>query len=484
MMGQKIASCRQERGLPMSLPDLPAGIFRTYDIRGIVGKDLTEEIVEQIGLGLGSHLGSEGAGVIVVGHDIRSSSGPFAASVRDGILKSGLDVIEVGEVPTPLLYWAVQHLGADGGVMITGSHNPIEYNGLKITRGVMPIWGDELQLLRQVSMNSTASENTGSVTQSQILNPYIENRAQRFRLDHGFKVAIDCGNGTAGPVAIPLFERLGIQVDALYADPDGSFPNHLPDPEVPKYMKALCDMVSEGDYACGFGFDGDSDRVGVIDENGVKRSADHLLLAFARHLLAQVPGGKILYDVKCSDYVKDGIEAAAGQAILCKTGHSIIKEKMKETGAILAGELSGHICVKHNGDGFDDAFFAALLTLESMAANNIPCSQLFEGIPEMVFTPEVKVAIDEARKFQVMDALIADFRADDRGGLLIDLDGVRLSFPDGWMLIRASNTTANLTVRVEGTDRNSLQRIGKIVATALENQQVDTDQLHRELSNQ
>ena len=473
MRGLKNASCGQETGVPMNLPDLPQSIFRTYDIRGIVDKDLTEEIVEQIGLGLGTHLGAEGAKVVTVGHDIRSSSRPFAVSVREGIRKAGLDVIEIGEVPTPLLYWAVQHLGTDGGVMITGSHNPIEYNGLKITRGVMPIWGDELQVLRKIAMNAQESNSPGSVTQAQVIEPYIESRAQRFQLPPGLKVAIDCGNGTAGPVAIPLFERLGIQVDALYAEPDGSFPNHLPDPEVPRYMQALCEQVASGDYVCGFGFDGDSDRVGVIDETGRKRSADHLLLAFARYLLGQVPGGKVIYDVKCSDYVKDGIEAAGGVPILSKTGHSIIKEKMKETGAILAGELSGHICVKHGGDGFDDAFFAALLTLEIMSAIDGQCSDLFAGIPEMVHTPEVKIAVAEENKFELMESLGQYFAQDSHGGHLIDLDGVRLSFADGWMLIRASNTTANLTVRVEGQSREALVRIGGIVRTTLSQHGLD-----------
>ena len=463
--------------------NLPQQIFRTYDIRGIVGEDLNEAIVEQIGLGLGTLLASEGATTVVVGHDIRSSSAPFAASIRDGVLKSGLDVIEVGQVATPLLYWAVQHLGADGGVMITGSHNPVEYNGLKITRGVMPIWGEELQELRKIAIGSCAVDTPGQASCSDVLGPYIENRARRFQLPEGIKVAIDCGNGTAGPVAIPLFERLGIEVDALYPEPDGTFPNHLPDPEVPRYMKKLCEMVSEGDYACGFGFDGDSDRVGLIDETGRKRSADHLLLAFARHLLEQVPGGKIIYDVKCSDYVEDGIRAAGGEPILCKTGHSIIKERMKETGAILAGELSGHICVKHGGDGFDDAFFAALLTLEIMATRGCNCSDLFEGIPEMVATPEVKIPVKEEDKFQIVEDLLKMFGQDSKGGKLVVLDGVRLSFADGWLLIRASNTTANLTVRVEGVDETARDRIGGLVRDALSNHPVELANLEEALSS-
>jgi len=467
----------------MSQIDLPQRIFRTYDIRGIVGEDLTDDIVEQIGLGLGTLLSSEGKTSVAVGHDIRASSAPFAARVRAGLNRAGIDVIEVGQVPTPLLYWAVKHVQADGGVMITGSHNPVEYNGLKITRGVMPIWGDELQELRSIAIDATDAPTAGGYSQSEVIEPYIESRAQRFQLPAGLKVAIDCGNGTAGPVAIPLFEALGIEVDALYPEPDGTFPNHLPDPEVPKYMKALCDMVAAGDYLCGFGFDGDSDRVGVIDETGTKRSADHLLLAFARHLLKQVPGGKIIYDVKCSDYLPDLIEQVGGEPIMSKTGHSIIKEKMKETGAILAGELSGHICVGHGGDGFDDAFFAALLTLEIISDIGGSCSDLFDGIPDMVSTPEVKIPVSEEHKFQVVSDLLAQFRADSRGGELIDLDGVRVSFSDGWLLIRASNTTANLTVRVEGTDPSAMARIGKVASDALANHPVDLANLSEALGS-
>ena len=315
------------------------------------------------------------------------------------------------------------------------------------------------------------------------MSEYLDSRVDRFSFPPGLKVAIDCGNGTAGPVIIPLFERLGIEVDALYAEPDGTFPNHLPDPEVPKYMKALCEKVAAGDYACGFGFDGDSDRVGLIDENGRKISADLLLLAFARHLLEEVPGGKIIFDVKCSDDIEPAIVAAGGEPILSKTGHSIIKEKMRETGAILAGELSGHICVNHKGDGFDDAFFAALLTLEIMSHKKCQCSDLFADIPKKVSTPEVKIPVAETDKFGVVDHLVETFRSDPKGGKMVDLDGVRLSFADGWMLIRASNTTANLTARIEGQDHDALIRIGKIVEDSLADQPVDLTALHESLQH-
>ena len=420
---------------------------------------------------------------MTVGHDIRTSSPDFGDAMAAGLCDAGINVVEIGEVPTPVLYWAVKHLGSDGGVMITGSHNPVNYNGLKITRGVYPIWGDELQELYTECLTAQPAETSGQRSTHNLLDDYLKSRTDRFQFPKGIKVAIDCGNGTAGPVIIPLFEKLGIEVDALYAEPDGTFPNHLPDPEVPKYMKALCDKVAQGDYVCGFGFDGDSDRVGLIDENGKKISADLLLLAFARHLLQQVPGGKIIYDVKCTDDIEEGIRKAGGEPILSKTGHSIIKEKMRETGAILAGELSGHICVGHGGDGFDDAFFAALLTLEIMSSRNCSCSDLFADIPEKVSTPEVKIPVSEENKFKVIEDMVAIFKNDPQGGKIIDLDGIRVSFDDGWMLIRASNTTANLTARIEGRDTQAMQRIGAIVQEALETQPVDIAPLKEALQN-
>jgi len=376
----------------------------------------------------------------------------------------------------------VQHLGLDGGVMITGSHNPIEYNGLKITRDIWPIWGEEIQRLRAIAERSETVENRGSIHHQEVIDPYIAEIAGLFSLPRGMKIAIDCGNGTAGPVALPLFEALGVEVDALYPEPDGTFPNHLPDPEVPRYMEALCEKVASGDHVCGFGFDGDSDRVGVIDETGRKRSADHVLLAFARHLLEQVPGGTVIFDVKCSDFLYMDIAKRGGKPIMWKTGHSIIKEKMREENAILAGELSGHICVAHRYYGFDDAFYAALLVLQIMSENSIPCSQLFEGIPETFSTPEVKIPITEETKFGVVSALQDQFRKQLGNDRVNTIDGVRVTWEDGWMLIRASNTTANLTVRVEGHTPEAMARIGAEVRSALSSQPVDLAPLDEALS--
>lgn len=452
---------------------LPEGIFRAYDIRGIIDQDLNTQVVRQIALGLGHILAGEGRKAVAVGHDIRSSSPGFAEAACDGLRDAGLDVVSVGEVPTPLLYWSVQHLGLDGGLMVTGSHNPIDYNGLKITRDIWPIWGEGIQRLKSVAERSEPVETRGSIHQQEIISQYISELVGNFSFPPGLKVAIDCGNGTAGPVALPLFEALGIEVDALYPEPDGTFPNHLPDPEVPKYMEALCTTVAEGNFACGFGFDGDSDRVGVIDEQGTKRSADHVLLAFARYLLEKVPGGTIIFDVKCSDFLFTDIAKRGGKPIMWKTGHSIIKEKMQEENAILAGELSGHICVAHKYYGFDDAFYAALLVLKIMAEKSIPCSQLFEGIPETFSTPEVKIPVSEEAKFGVVVSLQDQFRRDLGNDRVNTIDGVRATWEDGWMLIRASNTTANLTVRIEGHTPEAMKRIGAEVRTALESQPVD-----------
>ena len=456
---------------------LPERIFRAYDIRGIVDEDLTTDIVYRIGLGYGTMLRGEGRKTVAVGHDVRASSAPFAEAVTEGLRDAGMDVTHVGEVPTPLLYFATAKFELDGGIMITGSHNPIEYNGLKITRGVWPIWGEEISKLRIIAERATAVEEKGALVEREIIPIYLAELKEKFQFAPGTKIAIDCGNGTAGPVAIPLFEALGIEVDALYPEPDATFPNHLPDPEVPKYMKDLCDKVAGGGFLAGFGFDGDSDRVGVIDEKGIKRSADHLVLIFARYLLDKLGGGTVIFDVKCSDFLYTDIAKRGGTPILWKTGHSIIKEKMREENAILAGELSGHICVMHDYYGFDDAFYAACLTLKIMQETGKTCSELFADIPETFYTPEVKIPVTEEAKFGVVTALQDHFKRDRGGDRANTIDGVRGTWDDGWMLVRASNTTANLTVRVEGRTPEALTRISGIVRDALKEHPVDVSAL-------
>lgn len=456
---------------------LPEHIFRAYDIRGIVEEDLTEEVVHRIGLGYGTMLRGEGRRTVAVGYDVRASSAPFARAVSDGLRDAGMDVVNVGEVPTPLLYFATAVLELDGGIMVTGSHNPIEYNGLKITRGVWPIWGEEITRLREIAERAEPVAERGSYEERDIIQTYLAQMKEKFQFPAGMKIAIDCGNGTAGPIAIPLFAAVGVELDALYPEPDATFPNHLPDPEVPKYMEDLCRKVEGGDYVCGFGFDGDSDRVGLIDENGVKRSADHLVLIFARHLLEKLGSGTIIFDVKCSDFLYTDIARRGGTPILWKTGHSIIKEKMREEKAILAGELSGHICVAHEYYGFDDAFYAALLTLHIIAETGKTCSELFADIPETFYTPEVKIPVSEEAKFGVVTALQDHFKRELGTDRVNTIDGVRATWEDGWMLVRASNTTANLTVRVEAHTPDALPRIVGVVRDALKKHPVDVTPL-------
>lgn len=464
---------------PSDQTTLPEQIFRAYDIRGIVGQNLSESIVGKIGLGFGSLMRNEGRKTVAIGHDVRESSPRFAQALAEGVAAAGLDVTALGQCATPVLYYSTQALGLDGGIMVTGSHNPIEYNGLKLCRGVWPIWGEEIQKLRAVAEVATPAEAPGVIRPHDILPMYIDELVSKFSLRPGLRVAIDCGNGTAGPIIIPILERLGVEVDALYAEPDGTFPNHLPDPEVPEYMESLRQRVMKTGAHLGLGFDGDSDRVGVIDENGVKRSADHLLLVMARYLLEKVPGGKVILDVKCSDYLLKDIAQRGGKPILWKTGHSIMKEKLREEGAILAGELSGHICVAEGYYGFDDAFYAALLTLQIMTDRDATFSSLFADIPETFYTPEVKLAVSEDDKFAVVKTLEKYFKSKLGSDRVIDIDGVRPTWDDGWALLRASNTTANLTARVEAKTEEARKRLAGELLQALTGLPVETEPLER-----
>lgn len=423
-------------------------IFREYDIRGVVGKDLDDGVVEAIGRAFGTTLRRTGGRIAAVGHDIRPSSAPFAEALIRGINRTGCDAIDIGEVPTPLLYYAVVKLDADGGVMITGSHNPPDYNGLKICVGKWPIFGEDIRALGGLIEKGDFSSGSGSIQKTDVIPSYHSELLSRFQatIKPGFRVVVDAGNGTAGPIIVPLLRDVGCQPTELYCEPDGRFPNHLPDPEVPEYMKDLIRAVEVEKADIGLGFDGDSDRVGVIDEGGRKVSADKILLLFARYLLAGKPGGKVIFDVKCSDFLGDDIRAHGGIPIMWKTGHSLVKKKLRDENAIIAGELSGHICVAEGYYGYDDAFFAALFLLEILSRKGGRVSDLFADMPVTYSTPEVKASCADDRKF----AIVADVRERARKDHeVIDIDGARILFDGGWALVRASNTTPNLTLRVE-----------------------------------
>jgi phosphomannomutase/phosphoglucomutase len=454
----------------MARPTPNAHIFRQYDIRGLVDKDLTPEVVEAVGRSFGSSIveGSPGAAKkrVAVGRDVRQSSSEFAAAFARGLNAAGVDVIDVGMVPTPVLYFAIFHYDADGGAMITGSHNPVTYNGIKLCAGKWPIYGDQIQALKDRILEGRFTSGRGSLERREVMGDYVRQLKARFPHPLQARVVVDAGNGTAGPFFPAVLRELGVSVEELYCEPDGTFPNHLPDPEEPANVRDLIARVQASGADAGLAFDGDADRVGLIDESGEKIPSDRLLLLFAIHYLERYPGGKVVYDVKCSEVLETEIRAAGGVPIMWKTGHSLIKKKMREEQALLAGELSGHICVYKDYYGFDDAFFAALLALEIRRQRGRPLSALLAQFPQTYTTHEIKVPCPESEKFRIIEELQA--RAKSRGGKVIDIDGARIVDRDGWALVRASNTTPNLTIRLESRSPEGLFQVARRTETLLQ----------------
>ncbi|MEQ8768618.1 MAG: phosphomannomutase/phosphoglucomutase [Planctomycetota bacterium] len=430
-------------------------IFREYDIRGLVGTDLTDATVEDIGRGFGTWLRRRGRQTTCVGHDVRESSPAFAAALARGLVQTGCDVLMIGSVTTPILYWSILHTQRDGGVMVTGSHNPIEYNGLKACEGPLAIPADAIQDVRGLIECRDFETGDGRIEEADLAAEYRADIAGRFRLKEGMKVVVDAGNGAAGPHVVPVLESLGCQVVPLYCEPDGTFPNHLPDPEVPAYMQTLMDTVRSEGAALGLGFDGDADRVGVIDENGRKISADWILTLFARKLLEEHPGGTVIYDVKCTDFVPQDVEAHGGRAMMGRTGHSILKRNVEQNDAIIGGELSGHIVFGKEYYLIDDGLYAGLKVLQILSDSGQPLSALFADFPETFSTPEIKVPCGDAEKMHVIETLREQLAKDHD---IDTLDGIRITFDEGWALVRASNTTANLTLRVEGRTEDAKVR--------------------------
>jgi phosphomannomutase / phosphoglucomutase len=448
---------------------LDSGIFRQYDIRGIVGQGLDESTVRRIGRAYGDLMRERGRSRVALGRDVRHSSPAFAEACAAGMSEAGLRVYDLGELPTPLLYYGIISEQLDGGVMITGSHNPIDYNGLKICEGKLPLFGEEIQEIRRVAESGPRGEVAapGMILPIDVGPAYRQDLDSRFRFAQRFKVVVDCGNGVGGPWIPEILRAAGHEVIELYTEPDGSFPNHLPDPEVPKYMRDLVAKVKETEADVGFGFDGDADRLGVIDGDGRKISADWLLIAFARDLLRRHEGGIVRYDVKCSDFVEDLIREAGGQPVMGRTGHSILKREMADLDAVLGGELSGHIVYGREYYPIDDPFYCALKVLELMERNAVPCSGLFHGIPETFATAEIKAPCADAAKFEVVAALVEDFKSSHD---VVDVDGARVRVPEGegWGLVRASNTTANLTIRFESLSASGLAKVREVFMERLE----------------
>ncbi len=435
-------------------------VFREYDIRGVAGVDLTEETVGLVARALGTRVRAAGGQVVVVGRDVRLSSPAFHGQVVAGLTATGCDVVDLGVVPTPLVYFAAQTMAVDGLCMITGSHNPADYNGMKIGVGPTTLYGEAIQeILRMVQQGRFAS-GQGRVTAHDIVAPYQDRVVGNIQLGRRrLKVVIDAGNGTGG-VAVPIFQRLGVEVVPLFIEPDGRFPNHHPDPTVEKNLEPLKRAVLETRADLGIAYDGDSDRVGAVDEKGQVLWGDQLMILFARAILAEVPGAAIVAEVKCSFTLYDDIARRGGRGIMWKAGHSLIKAKMKEEHAELAGEMSGHIFFGNRWLGFDDGIYSSARLVELVSRTDRPLSTLLGDVPRTFSTPELRVDCREEIKFEVVRRAQEFFK---QGYQAITVDGVRVVFPDGWGLVRASNTQPILVLRFEAVTEPRLAEIRRLV---------------------
>ncbi len=440
-------------------------IYREYDIRGIIGEDIREDEFITLGKGFGTYFNRLGKRRIVLGRDCRLSSPKIREGVTEGLISTGCNVVDVGICPTPTLYFAIRHLKADAGVMITASHNPPDYNGFKVCSGFDTIYGEEIQRLGRLIKEGDFSTGKGTYSSYEIVAPYMNIIRGDIKIMPGIKVGFDAGNGTAGPVGLKILKSFGCVVHDLYCDMDGSFPNHIPDPTVLRNMKDLIQEVRMRNLDLGIGVDGDGDRIGVVDSAGNMVFGDMLLLIFARDILAEHPGATIISEVKSSDKMYKDIEARGGNAIMWKTGHSLIKVKMKESKALLAGEMSGHMFFADRYFGYDDAIYASCRLLEILSRTGKTIGQLLEDVPKSYSTPEIRVECPDAKKFELVDKIKNEFRKQYK---IIDVDGVRIVFDDGWGLVRASNTQPVLVLRFESQSKKRLAEIRNIVEMAIE----------------
>lgn len=436
-------------------------IFREYDIRGNAEKDFTPDIVYSLGRAFGTYFTERGVREVTLGRDCRLSSPRLHQHLSRGLRDCGCNVIDLAIIPTPLLYFSLFNLDVDGGVMVTGSHNPPDENGFKICVGKTTIFGEEIQQIRRIMGKGVFSEGIGEMDFVHIKPPYVDTVQSLLVMgDRRPKVVIDSGNGTAGPVAGGLYRKLGAEVIELFSNPDGNFPNHHPDPTVPANLETLIQTVKEERADVGIAFDGDADRIGVIDENGSIVWGDQLMIIFSRAILHQIPGATIIAEVKCSQTLFDDIEQRGGRAIMWKVGHSPIKAKLKEENAALAGEMSGHIFFANRYFGYDDALYAGARLIEILSHTESKLSGLLAGVPPTVTTPEIRVPCSDELKFMIVEKLVEHFRRDYQ---VIDVDGARVLFDSGWGLVRASNTQPVLVLRFEARDKSSLEHIQELV---------------------
>ncbi len=440
------------------------GIFRAYDIRGIVGQDLDAYVAERIGKAYGTLAFRKGVRKVSVGQDGRLSSDELAEALMKGILSTGIDVVDLAVCPTPLLYFSLFRMDVDGGLMVTGSHNPPDYNGFKVCVGQDTLYGEQIQEIRGVIESGHFREGEGVLTEHAIISDYLEymlNAFQSLNESSPLHVVMDAGSGMGGLVAPQLLGKLGCRVTSLYCDVDGHFPHHFPDPTVASNLAELIRTVREEQADVGIAYDGDADRIGVVDDRGRIIWGDQLMILFAREILKDQPGATFVSEVKCSQVMYDDIRSHGGNPIMWKTGHSLIKQKMKETGAALAGEMSGHMFFADRYFGYDDAIYASCRLVELLKKNGKRVSDLLSDLPVTFATPEIRRECPDERKFSIVERAREHFAKEFE---IIDVDGVRILFPDGaWGLIRASNTQPVLVLRFEAKSENRLEEVQEFV---------------------
>ena len=435
----------------------PASIFLPYDIRGVVGEGLDAAAAYQIGQAIGSEAAARGVDRIASGRDARASSPALQQALSDGLVASGMHVLDVGEVSTPLLYFAAYTRCGGSGVMVTGSHNPPQYNGIKVVLDEVALQGEAIGTLHQRIVDGELRKGAGSLRQEALLESYLDEMADAVQLRRPLKVVVDCGNGMAAQCAPELLRRLGCEVVPLYCEVDGSFPHHHPDPNRPENLQQLQRTVLDEGADLGIAFDGDGDRLGVVSSSGEIIWPDRLLMIFATDLLSRHPGAEVIYDIKCSRHLAEVISRAGGVPSMWRTGHSMLKQRMRERGALLAGEMSGHLLLKEGWFGFDDALFAAARLLEILSHKAQP-AEVFAALPDAVSTPELQLQMGPGEHYRLMDKLLARQDFFD-GARLLSIDGLRVEYADGWGLVRASNTTPTLVLRFEADTQSALQRI-------------------------
>jgi len=435
-------------------------IFREYDIRGVVDKDLTPDIVKTLGQGFGTRMAHLGRKELVVGRDGRLSSKTFKEALVEGLISTGCHVIDIGLCPTPVYYFSIFHLDKDGGMMVTGSHNPPEFNGFKVSVGKSTIFGEEIQNLRRLIEKGEFVVGKGYVSNEEISRPYQDYFKKNIHIEKKMRVVIDAGNGTGGVVAGPLLRDLGCEVEELYCEVDGRFPNHFPDPTIPGNLKDLIDRVKKNQADAGIGYDGDADRIGVVDDQGNIIWGDQLMILFSREILKYKKGAVFVAEVKCSQNLFNDIEKHGGKAIMWRTGHSLIEEKMREEKAALGGEMSGHIFFADRYFGYDDAIYASCRLIELLSKTDRKLSTLLSDVPKTFITPEIRVDCADEIKFKVVEKVKEELRKDYP---VIDVDGVRVKFEDGWGLVRASNTQPALVLRFEALTQDRLTEIRDLV---------------------